>query len=44
MFRIILSLLIFITPKAFAFETAPANNFKLQINTGFTHETLKSKG
>lgn len=44
MFRIILSFLIFVTPKAFAFETTPANNFKLQISTGLTHETLKSKG
>jgi hypothetical protein len=41
--RILLTLIILFSFKAFAFETAPSNNFKLQINTGLTRETLNSK-
>lgn len=43
MTKVILSLIIFIFSKAFAFETSPVNNFKLQINTGLTRETLTTK-
>jgi hypothetical protein len=43
MTKVILSLIIFIFSKAFAFETSPVNNFKLQINTGLTQETLNTK-
>ncbi len=43
MTRILLSLIFLISAKALAFETSPVNNFKLQINTGVTRETLNSK-